>query len=234
MHKTIRGFRFLAAALFAGGAVFMAGAVAASPHADSPFAAFPGIPIPEGEAALISGGDVRMRLNPARDRIEVDIISNEYEARLGRIPPVERYSVEVHNRLVDTDRAPYMPTEAGRRMSEGYSDLSSRPAAFPSGYWEIGAVRATADAYGPFMISTNAVGMVDVYGPDGRGGRSWLGTLPDTGYGLHANSKPFATSQSYGCLVLNQADIARIANDIMADRMSDNAARASIRVRGDR
>lgn len=228
MHKAF--FVFLSLVMTAS----VAGAAALEAGPADPFSGFPGMRMSEREADSVFGGDVRMRLNGARNRLEVEIISNEYEARLGRIPPVARYEVDVHNRVADTNRAPFLPAASAWGMVDGYSGLSSRPAAFPSGYWEIGRITERTDAYGPFMISTNAVGTVEVYGSDGRGGRTYLGTLPDTGYALHSNAKPFESSLSYGCLVLRQDDVSRIANDIMADRMSDRAARASLRVRGDR
>lgn len=178
----------------------------------------PGVPMTAEEAEKVAGGDVRMRFMPDRNTMEVEVVSNEYEARLGRIPPV-RYTIEAHNRLVETTGAPFLPTAASARMIEGIAGLTARPAPFPEGHWDITGVSLRSDRFGPYMISTNAWGDVEVYQSNGNGGRNYVGTLPDTGYAIHSNSKPFNLSASNGCIIIRDADAAWLAREIVADRV---------------
>lgn len=182
------------------------------------FASLPGVRMEPEEAEGISGGDVRMRFMPGLGTMEVEVVSNEYEARLGRIPPV-RYRIDAHNRIVDTTGAPFFPTADSAAISAGIAGLTARAAAFPEGYWAVTAIRERQDRFGPYMISTNAWGNVDIYQDDGKGGRRYVGNLPDTGYSIHSNARPFEQSASYGCIVIREADAARLARDLMADRM---------------
>lgn len=175
----------------------------------------------EEESGRLSGGDTRMRLNAARTKLSVQVIDNEYEARLGRIPPVETYEIDVHNRVVDTRSAPFMPTPVSARVTSSLGKLTSVPAAFPEGYWTITAVTPREGKFGPSMISTNAVGIVDVYADEGS---SYVGSYSDTGYAIHANSNPFESSKSYGCLVARQEDIRKLESTLKADRKKNPRA----------
>jgi hypothetical protein len=117
------------------------------------------------------GGDVRMSLNPDRTKLIVNVIDNEYEARLGRIPPKQVLELDVHNRIVNTTNAPFMPaTRDGRELAAAVS-TTTKPSPFPEGYWTITAIKPRDDKYGPYFISTNAIGRVEVYENDGAGAR---------------------------------------------------------------
>jgi len=184
------------------------------------------------ECGAIRGGDVRMVLNAARTRLRVDVVDNEYEARLGRIPPKEVYEIDVHNRVVDTKKAPFMPTAESRRKTGGQGDLTSKPAEFPSGNWLVTGVKARADKYGPYMISTGAVGEVDVYANgNGKGEAVYVGSYKDVGYAIHSNTVPFEYSKTYGCLIARQTDLAKLAASLAKDREENAKAVQTIRVR---
>ncbi|MEN6363948.1 MAG: hypothetical protein ABFC81_02645 [Rectinema sp.] len=200
--------------------------------AGDPFASFPGLRIPRAECATIEGGDIRMVLNAAKNKLQVSVISNEYEARLGRIPPIETYEIDVHNRVVDTTLAPFIPTKKSRAQTSVLSGLTSKPEQFPEGYWEISGLRTTEGKYGPYTISTNAVGKVDVFSPNDSNGKGvYVGTCEDTGYALHSNSNPFGSSKSNGCLILKEDDCERLAIKLANDRMDDKNAKQTIRVK---
>lgn len=180
-----------------------------------------GVPLDQDECASIVGGDVRMSLNSDRTRLKVNVIDNEYEARLGRIPPKQVLELDVHNRIADTTYAPFMPaTKDGRELAAAVS-TTSRPSPFPEGYWTITRITPCNDRYGPYFISTNAIGRVDVYENDGSGGQLLIGKFKDLGYSLHASTVPFNVSKSYGCLVLRQDDAAMLARILQADRQEN-------------
>lgn len=193
-------------------------------------------PLPPGcvflsaeQCESICGGDVRMVLNAARTKLTVNVIDNEYEARLGRIPPKEVYEIDVHNRVVDTDEAPFMPTAGSRRRTSGRSGLTTRPEQFPEGNWLITGVSPRQDKYGPYMIGTGAVGEVEVY-ESGPRGRRPIGRHKDTGYGVHASTVPFDASGTYGCIVASQESITKLAGTLQKDREENPDAVQTIRV----
>jgi len=183
-----------------------------------------GIPLDQDECAAIVGGDVRMSLNPDRTKLTVNVIDNEYEARLGRIPPKQVLELDVHNRIVNTTNAPFMPaTRDGRELAAAVS-ATTKPSPFPEGYWSITAIEPRNDKYGPYLISTNAIGKVEVYKNDSVGGQTPVGIFQDLGYTLHANTNPFNASKSYGCLVLKQEDVAMLARILEADKQENPKA----------
>lgn len=187
------------------------------------------------ECGMIDGGDVRMVLNAARTRLTVNVIDNEYEARLGRIPPKEVYEIDVHNRIVQTNDAPFMPTSASRKELGQTESLKASASPFPEGNWCVTGVKARNDKYGPYMIGTGAVGKVDVYLPGAREGeKTYVGTYTDTGYAIHSNTVPFEYSKSYGCLVARQGDVTKLANTLRRDKEENERAVQTIRVRGRR
>ncbi len=183
-----------------------------------------GVPLSQNECAAVVGGDVRMSLNRNRTKLTVNVIDNEYEARLGRTPPKEVLEFDVHNRVVDTTQAPFMPATSDGRALAALAATTSKPSRFPEGYWSITAIKPRQDKYGPYMISTNAVGNVEVFVNDGAGGYTPVGMFSDLGYALHANTNPFDVSKSYGCLVLKQEDIAALANILKADKAENPLA----------
>lgn len=183
-----------------------------------------GVPLSQNECATVVGGDVRMSLNRNRTKLTVNVIDNEYEARLGRIPPTEVLEFDVHNRIVDTTQAPFMPATSDGRALAASASATTRPSQFPDGYWSITAIKPRQDKYGPYMISTNAVGNVEVFVNDGAGGYKPVGMYNDLGYALHANTNAFDVSKSYGCLVLKQEDIAALAAILKADKAENPKA----------
>lgn len=190
-----------------------------------------GSPLDLESCAMIRGGDVRMVVNAERNMITVNVIDNEYEARLGRIPPKKVFQIDVHNRVVDTIKAPYMPTASAKKQLGDTSGFTSKPEAFPEGNWRITDVQKRADKYGPYMIKTNATGMVDVYVPGVEEGRlNYIGRYPDTGYAIHSNTVPFEYSKSYGCLIVKQADAEMLASILAEDKSENPKAVQTIRV----
>jgi len=191
-----------------------------------------GIPLSLEECGKIVGGDVRMVLNAERTRLTVNVIDNEYEARLGRIPPKEVFQIDVHNRVVDTIDAPFMPTAESRNLTEWAGDLTSKPDLFPEGNWLVTGTRARNDRYGPYMIATGAIGQVEVYmqGAD-EGKKIYLGNYKDVGYAIHSNTIPFEYSKTYGCLVVRQEDLARLAGTLIKDLQENEKAVQTIRIR---
>jgi hypothetical protein len=180
------------------------------------------IPLSQSACAEIFGGDVRLELDVNGSRLKVSVIDNEYEARLNRYPPREVYEIPVHNRIVDTTEAPFMPTKASAAQTAWAEGLVSRPVPFPEGLWDITAVKPRADKYGPYMVSTNARGSVDVYMkvPDSAG-KIYIGTFADTGYGIHSNTIPFEYSKTFGCIVAKQEDLERLAKTLAEDKKDD-------------
>jgi len=81
------------------------------------------------------------------------------------------------------------------------------------------------------MLSTNAVGNVEVYVSDGTGGQLSIGTYSDLGYALHSNTNAFNVSKSYGCLILKQEDVAMLAGILRQDRAENAKAVQKILVR---
>ncbi len=181
-----------------------------------------GVPLSQNECATVVGGDVRMSLNSNRTTLTVNVIDNEYEARLGRIAPKNVFEFDVHNRIVDTTQAPFMPATKDGRALAAAAATTTRPSQFPEGYWSITAITPRQDKYGPYMISTNAVGSVEVFMNNGAGNYTSVGYYSDLGYALHANTNPFNVSKSYGCPVMKQEDIAALAQILKADK-AENA-----------
>lgn len=185
------------------------------------------------ECDFIYGGDVRMVLNAERTRLTVNVIDNEYEARLGRIPPKEVYEIEVHNRVKETCEATFMGTAKSRQRLKAAGELKSSASPFPEGNWLVTEVKDKEGKYGPYMINTGAVGKVDVYGTGStENGIAYLGLQEDTGYAIHANTTPFEYSKSYGCLVARQDDVVRLAGTLKKDKAENKQAVQTIRVRG--
>jgi hypothetical protein len=191
----------------------------------------PGKPLCRDECAAVVGGDVRMSLNQDRTKLTVNVIDNEYEARLGRIPPKQVLELDVHNRIVNTTQAPFMPASADGRMLAAFASVTTKPSQFPEGYWTITAVKPRDDKYGPYMLSTNAVGRVEVYVNDGLDGYMPVGMYSDLGYALHSNTNPFSVSKTYGCLILKQDDVAMLAGILRQDRAENAGAVQKILVR---
>ncbi len=183
-----------------------------------------GVPLSQNECASVVGGDVRMSLNQARNRLKVNVIDNEYEARLGRIPPKQVVEFEVHNRVVNTTKAPFMPATSDGRALAASASITTRPSQFPEGYWSITAIKPRQDKYGPYMISTNAIGSVEAFVNDGAGGYMPVGNYRDLGYALHANTNPFDVSKSYGCLIMKQEDLAALTGILKADKAENPKA----------
>jgi len=184
------------------------------------------------ECASIVGGDVRMVLNPSRTKLTVNVIDNEYEARLGRIPPKEVYEIDVHNRIVETTSAPFMPTGESRRQLGTMEGVMASAGFFPEGNWLVTGVKARGDKYGPYMIGTGAVGEVDVYCQGlAEGEKIYLGRYKDNGYAIPSNTVPFEYSKSYGCLVARQEDVARLADTLRRDKQENEKAVQTIRIR---
>lgn len=177
-----------------------------------------GEPLDHDESAAVTGGDVRMSLNQDRTKLKVNVIDNEYEARLGRIPPKEVFEIDVHNRVVDTQKAPFMPADAAGRKLASSGSVTSKPSQFPEGYWSVTSVKPREDKYGPYMISTNAVGKVETYVNDGKGNYNASGVYKDTGYAVHSNTNSFDVSKSHGCLIIKQDDLSRVAGVLKKDR----------------
>ncbi|TXT42564.1 MAG: hypothetical protein FD137_2094 [Spirochaetes bacterium] len=184
------------------------------------------IPLSQSVCAGVLGGDVRMELDANGSRLKVSVIDNEYEARLNRYPPREVYEIPAHNRIVDTTDAPFMPTKASAAQTAWAEGLVSRPVLFPEGLWNITAVKPRADKYGPFMVSTNARGSVEVYMkvPESVG-KLYIGTFADTGYGIHSNT---IHSKTFGCVVTKQEDLARLAKTLAEDKKDDPASSQTI------
>ncbi len=191
----------------------------------------PGEPLSQDACAAAVGGDVRMSLNQNRTKLTVNVIDNEYEARLGRIPPEQVLEFDVHNRVVNTTQAPFMPAKAAGRTLAASASVTTKPSQFPEGYWTVTAVKPRSDKYGPYMLSTNAVGNVEVYVSDGTGGQLSIGTYSDLGYALHSNTNAFNVSKSYGCLILKQEDVAMLAGILQQDRAENAKAVQKILVR---
>ncbi|MDP2791517.1 MAG: hypothetical protein Q8O15_07120, partial [Rectinemataceae bacterium] len=190
------------------------------------------IPLDLQECESIRGGDVRMVLNAERTRLTVNVIDNEYEARLGRLPPKEVYEIDVHNRVKETCEAPYMPTVKAKSQLQSQGSLKSSASPFPEGNWLVTTIKPVEGKYGPYMINTGAVGKVDVYGVgSAANGINYLGRQEDTGYAIHANTIPFEYSKSYGCIVARQDDVVKLANTLTRDRAENNNAVQTIRVR---
>jgi hypothetical protein len=171
-----------------------------------------GTELSDAESAFYTGGDVRMELDEARSRVKVKVYDNEYEARLGRIGPSEVFTVEAHNRIVETTEAPFYPVGRSAKVYEGVGGLTTEPVEFPSGSWNVTAVEERSGKYGPYMIKTDAVGEVQVYS-----GESKVGTATDGGYAMHSNSNDFSVSKSYGCVIMRQEDTRRVARTLIAD-----------------
>lgn len=184
------------------------------------------------EASQVRGGDVRMVLDAVREKLTVKVIKNEYEGRIGRIPPLEVYEIDVHNRIVNTNDAPFMPTAASRKALGDTGGFKASTSPFPEGLWQITSVKPRNDKYGPFMVMTEAVGTVRVYAPGGKEGEMlYLGDFNDTGYGIHSNTIPFEYSKTYGCIIAKQADLERLAKTLIKDRQENPRTVQTIRVR---
>jgi len=165
-----------------------------------------------------------MSLNRDRTKLTVNVIDNEYEARLGRIPPKQVLELEVHNRVVNTTQAPFMPADAAGKALAASGSVTTKPSPFPEGYWSITAVKPCENKYGPYMISTNAVGKVETYLNDNAGNAQSAGIYKDIGYAMHSNTIPFKSSKSYGCVILKQEDNATLANILKQDKAENPKA----------
>jgi len=200
-----------AAGLAVGASVPAAVFVSVQPEAALFLAGLPGEPITAIEASAIVGGDVFMELNAERTRLKVKVYTNDDELRRLRPTPIKTFEVDAHNRIVETTKAPYMPAP-GSPKANG-SNLTSKPAEFPSGCSNVTAVTKTDGKYGPNMISTDATGKVEVY----ANGQS-VGTYNDVGYAIHSNANDFSASKSYGCIIVTKTANEAIACVLKADR----------------
>ena len=223
MHKLlfIPLFLALAAASFGvalPGAGFEPPAALTSLAAD-PFAGLPGIVLTASEAASIRGGDVVVKLNAQRTKLQVDVYINDSELRRLNPNPIKTLVLDAHNRVADTTKAPFMPANGDRDGMPLGAGLTTKPAPFPAGTWNITTVKPCAGSYGPNMIGTNAVGKVDVYANGVK-----VGSANDVGYAIHSNAKPFESSKSYGCIVVKKEDNIKLADILDADRRSAKAA----------
>ncbi|HUX41542.1 MAG TPA: hypothetical protein VMV83_10295 [Rectinemataceae bacterium] len=171
----------------------------------------PGAPLSAVEASSIAGGDVFMELNAERTRLRVKVYTNDDELRRLKPTPIKTFEVDAHNRIVETTKAPYMPAP-GAAKANG-SNLTSKPAQFPSGTSNVSAITKTSGKYGPNMISTDAVGRVEVYAK----GKS-VGTYSDVGYAIHSNVNDFSVSRSNGCVIVSKTANSAIAGVLRADR----------------
>lgn len=185
---------------------------AAGESSPDPFDFLAGMELSVSESALYTGGDVRMELDEARNRLKVKVYDNEYEARLGRIGPSEVFTVDAHNRIVETTEAPFYPVGSSAKVFEGVGGLTTKPVEFPAGSWNVTAVEERSGKYGPYMIKTDAVGEVQVYSGDSK-----VGMATDGGYAMHSNSNDFSISKSYGCVIMKEEGTRRVAQALIAD-----------------
>jgi len=195
---------------------------------ESPFACFA---LDGEDCSSIVGGDVRMVLNTSRTRLTVNVIDNEYEALLGRIPPKEVYEIDVHNRVVETTCAPFMPTGESRRQLGTTEGVMASAGFFPEGNWLVTGVKTRSDKYGPYMIGTGAVGGGCLLPRSWEGEKIYLGRYKDLGYAIHSNTVPFEYSKSYGCLIVRQEDVASWLTRCEEQAENEKAVQ-TIRVRG--
>lgn len=207
-------------------------AVAANASASGPgdpFAGVAGSLMGPEEAAAFDGGDVRMTLNAERTKLKVEVTGSVDHPSIGHRKNGSQLSfeIDVHNRVVDTKKADFMPAGKSPASLEGQGKLSSRPEQFPEGTWKVTAVVARKDKYGPNMIKTNAVGNVEVFNEKGAS----LGRYKDTGYALHSNTNDFSVSKSWGCIIVKQADNRRLANLIDRDKKVCGGGRQTITVK---
>lgn len=209
----------LAASLAAGVLPFRPGF---APPGGSLLDSLPGSPIGSEEAESIRGGDVFISLDGPRNRLTVKVYPNDDELRRLKPVPIKTLEVDAHNRIVDTTKAPYMPAAASK-LPAG-ANLTSRPSPFPSGTCSITGVKPTSGKYGPNMISTDAVGKVEVFA-DGKS----LGSYSDAGYAIHSNSNDFRASKSFGCIIVREADNAAIAKVLREDRADAERSKQSRR-----
>jgi hypothetical protein len=186
-------------------------------EADDPFAMLAGKVLGLEEAAFFVGGDVRMSLSPERNAITVRVVNSREKTRRGEPEVEDAYTVEAHNRVVQTKSAPFMPTKASRQQLKNAEELSSAPEQFPEGTWNVTGVAERNDKFGPYMIKTDAEGSVDVYDKSGKR----LGSYADRGYAIHSNTTDFSVSKSWGCVVVKAEDCKRIATTLTADRAQD-------------
>jgi len=179
-----------------------------------PFAGLPGRELTDAESAALTGGDVEINMNAARTKITVMVTTNNPSKNTRYPSPATVYEFEAHNRIGNTTNAPWMPAPCDTdREFPNRAVITTQPAPFPTGNWKITNVAQTAGNYGPFMISTNAVGSVKVFA-DGKD----VGIGTDTGYAIHSNIKPFDSSQSNGCIVIRREDNAKLAQILISDR----------------
>ena len=157
------------------------------------------------------GGDIFIRASARRDRLTVVSIPIDGRGKAGR------YEVESHNRVTQGASADLI-TRDGKVA--GYTAV---PEGFPEGTHKVTAVTARTDRFGPYSVGTDAQGMVDSYRVTKQDGRivssEYAGKVSDYGYSIHSNrAKSFETSRSWGCIIVREADVSRIARSIRADR----------------
>jgi hypothetical protein len=194
--------------------LFVVAANASASSSGDPFAGVQGIPLGEEEAAALEGGDVAMTLNRERSKLKVQV-DFESESPTGRSKVSYSYEVDAHNRVVDTKEAGYMPVGGETPVAlKDKGKLTSRPGTFPAGTWEITAVKKRTDKFGPNMMSTDAVGTVEVFDRKGKS----LGFYKDGGYAIHSNTNDFSKSKSWGCIIVKEADNRKLADEIARDK----------------
>jgi len=199
-------------------AVLVAALDASASGLDDPFAGIRARRLDPAEAALVEGGDVRIKVNADRTKALVEVSARK-DSRTGHklAGSAKSYEVEVHNRVRDTKEAAFMPKD-GQTPAElkDKGKLSTKPEKFPAGTWKVTSVEEREGKYGPYMFKTDAVGEVEVFDED----MNSLGRYKDIGYAAHSNEKDFSSSQSDGCIILKQSDNRRIAKDLKEDRRS--------------
>ena len=198
-------------------AVLAAAAATASASAslpEDPFAGLEGIVLAADEAAAIEGGDIGLELNETRDKIKVTVRYASTTPQ-GRPTTVQySYSIDAHNNVADTKEADFMP--AGGKTPDrlkGETGLKSKPEPFPEGTWKITAVKERKDKFGPNLMSTDAIGKVEVFDKKGKG----KGKYEDEGYAIHSNTNDFDKSKSWGCIIVKQNDNENLARQIRTD-----------------
>jgi hypothetical protein len=192
-----------------------------------PFAEVAGALMGPEEAAAVEGGDVHMTLNAERTKLEVKVTAQK-DSRTGhkKAGSERRFEIEAHNRVVDTKKADFMPAGKTPAELDGKGKLGSRPEQFPSGTWNVTAVKERKDKFGPNIMKTNAVGNVEVF--DGKGNS--LGRYKDAGYAIHSNTSDFSTSKSWGCIIVKEADNRRLAAALNRDIACWGSGRQTLRV----
>lgn len=192
-------------------AVAAAFAAPASPQAPDCFSGLDSIAPALDRPEEYRGGDVFIRASARRDRLTVVEIPIDGRGKAGR------YEVKAHNRVTKGLSADLITKEG---KVPGYAAV---PEGFPVGTHRVTTVKERSDKFGPYSIGTDAEGLVDAYKVEKQDGKviwsQYEGKVADYGYSIHSNrEKSFDTSRSWGCIIVQEADVKRIARTIRADR----------------